>query len=156
MSRTFVGADGITRCFWCESHADYIRYHDDEWGYPVADDTRLFEKICLEGFQSGLSWLTILRKREGFRAAFAGFEPEAVARFGERDVTRAEYKDALTYGKRALALRPKRGSIAVSVGDACVKVLDYACARQHYKTALELGDSRATARLQMLDKRVGK
>lgn len=80
--------DGVPRCFWHGGHADYVAYHDDEWGRPVADERRLFEKICLEGFQSGLSWLTILRKRDNFRAAFANFEPAAVARFTERDVTR--------------------------------------------------------------------
>jgi DNA-3-methyladenine glycosylase I len=76
------------RCPWATSDPLYVGYHDDEWGHPVIDDTRLFEKLCLEGFQSGLSWITILRKRDAFRAAFAGFEPEVVARFGERDVTR--------------------------------------------------------------------
>lgn len=77
------------RCFWVDSApADYLAYHDTEWGYPVADDRRLFEKLCLEGFQSGLSWLTILRKRQNFRDAFAGFDVEAVARFTEDDVTR--------------------------------------------------------------------
>jgi DNA-3-methyladenine glycosylase I len=83
-----VGADGRKRCGWCASAADYVAYHDDEWGRPVHDDDRLFEKLCLEGFQSGLSWLTILRKREGFRRAFAGFRIEAVARFGSADVER--------------------------------------------------------------------
>jgi DNA-3-methyladenine glycosylase I len=83
-----TGDDGQPRCGWGVSTPDYVAYHDTEWGFGVTSDVRLFEKICLEGFQSGLSWLTILRKREGFRAAFAGFEPEAVARFGERDVER--------------------------------------------------------------------
>jgi DNA-3-methyladenine glycosylase I len=82
------GADGVRRCWWCGETPDYVAYHDDEWGRPVADDTRLFEKICLEGFQSGLSWLTILRKRENFRAAFAGFDVERVAGFGAADVER--------------------------------------------------------------------
>jgi DNA-3-methyladenine glycosylase I len=82
------GDDGVTRCFWGDSPEIYRRYHDTEWGFPVDDDRRLFEKICLEGFQSGLSWLTILRKREGFRSAFAGFDFEKIAHFGERDVTR--------------------------------------------------------------------
>ena len=82
------GDDGIRRCAWSNSAPDYAAYHDDEWGRPVFDDVRLYEKICLEGFQSGLSWLTILRKREGFRRAFAGFVPEKVARFSERDVKR--------------------------------------------------------------------
>jgi len=88
-----VGDDGVARCAWATRDPLYLRYHDREWGFPVGDDLRLFEKICLEGFQSGLSWLTILRKREAFRAAFRGFEPEAVARFSARDVARL-MKDA--------------------------------------------------------------
>ena len=76
------------RCWWAGDDPRYVAYHDDEWGRPVADDARLFEKLVLEGFQSGLSWLTILRKREHFRRAFRGFIPERVARFGERDVAR--------------------------------------------------------------------
>ena len=75
------GADGKARCYWCDGSADYRAYHDGEWGRPVADDVYLFEKICLDGFQSGLSWLTILRKRENFRRAFAGFDFHKVARF---------------------------------------------------------------------------
>lgn len=82
------GDDGRSRCGWCVSAPDYVAYHDDEWGRPVTDDTLIYEKICLEGFQSGLSWLTILRKREGFRRAFAGFVPEVVAGFGPSDVER--------------------------------------------------------------------
>lgn len=80
--------DGRRRCSWCAATAAYVAYHDDEWGRPVTDDVRLFEKLCLEGFQAGLSWLTILNKREAFRRAFAGFDPARVARFGPRDVTR--------------------------------------------------------------------
>ncbi|MEO1291213.1 MAG: DNA-3-methyladenine glycosylase I [Pseudomonadota bacterium] len=80
--------DGVTRCWWCGDDPLYVAYHDTEWGRPVHDDTRLFEKICLEGFQSGLSWLTILRKREGFRAAFAGFDIDTVAAFTDADVER--------------------------------------------------------------------
>ena len=82
------GPDGRLRCWWGASAPDYVAYHDDEWGRPVRDDRGLYERLCLEAFQSGLSWLTILRKREGFRAAFAGFEPAAVAGFGEADVAR--------------------------------------------------------------------
>lgn len=82
------GDDGLDRCFWHGGLEDYRRYHDEEWGRPVTDDVRLFEKICLEGFQSGLSWLTILRKRENFRAAFAGFDFHAVAAFGDDDIAR--------------------------------------------------------------------
>jgi DNA-3-methyladenine glycosylase I len=83
-----VGDDGVARCAWGESTPDYRAYHDSEWGFPVLDDVRLFEKLSLEGFQSGLSWLTILRKREAFRRAFAGFDFNVVAGFGERDVKR--------------------------------------------------------------------
>jgi len=80
--------DGLKRCPWGVEPAEYRRYHDEEWGRPVVDDARIFEKVCLEGFQSGLSWLTILRKRDGFRSAFRGFDIEAVAAFDERDVNR--------------------------------------------------------------------
>ncbi|MGH2793498.1 MAG: DNA-3-methyladenine glycosylase I [Actinomycetota bacterium] len=83
-----AGEDGRTRCWWCVTDPLYRDYHDREWGRPVADDVRLFEKLTLEGFMSGLSWLTILRKRENFRRAFKGFEPAVVARFKERDVER--------------------------------------------------------------------
>jgi DNA-3-methyladenine glycosylase I len=83
-----AGPDGRPRCFWHGGHADYVAYHDTEWGRPMADDRGLFEKLCLEGFQAGLSWLTILRKREAFRRAFADFDVGTVARFGEADVER--------------------------------------------------------------------
>ncbi len=81
------GLSGVVRC-WGSSDPLYVAYHDEEWGRPVRDERGLYERFCLEGFQSGLSWLTILRKREGFRKAFAGFDPEQVARFGERDIRR--------------------------------------------------------------------
>jgi DNA-3-methyladenine glycosylase I len=82
------GPDGRRRCAWGVSAPEYVRYHDEEWGRPVTDDDGIYERLTLEAFQSGLSWLTILRKRESFRAAFAGFDIEAVARFGDRDVNR--------------------------------------------------------------------
>lgn len=83
-----VDDDGVRRCWWCGVDPDYVAYHDDEWGMPVGDDTRLFEKMCLEGFQAGLSWLTILRKRDNFREAFDDFDMHRVAKFTEADVTR--------------------------------------------------------------------
>ncbi|HSC04359.1 MAG TPA: DNA-3-methyladenine glycosylase I [Solirubrobacteraceae bacterium] len=83
-----TGDDGVARCSWGESTPEYRAYHDREWGFPVLDDVRLFEKLSLEGFQSGLSWITILRKREAFRRAFAGFDFNVVASFGEADVAR--------------------------------------------------------------------
>ncbi|MFG2015088.1 DNA-3-methyladenine glycosylase I [Actinomadura geliboluensis] len=88
MSTAIIGEDGRGRCPWGLSTPDYIAYHDDEWGRPVRDDQGLYERLCLEAFQSGLSWLTILRKRENFRAAFCGFDPEKVSGFGPDDVER--------------------------------------------------------------------
>jgi DNA-3-methyladenine glycosylase I len=118
-----VGEDGKRRCRWGASTPEYALYHDNEWGRPVADDTRLFEKICLEGFQSGLSWLTILRKRENFRAAFAGFSIPKVARFTARDVTRllkdagivrhrGKIESTINNAKRAGELIAEKGSLA--------------------------------------------
>jgi DNA-3-methyladenine glycosylase I len=83
-----TSADGRPRCWWCGDDPLYAAYHDDEWGRPVHDDTRLFEKLCLEGFQAGLAWITVLRKRPAFREVFRGFDIPTVARFGERDVGR--------------------------------------------------------------------
>jgi DNA-3-methyladenine glycosylase I len=111
------------RCWWCGDDPLYVDYHDREWGFPVADDRRLFEKICLEGFQSGLSWLTILRKRDGFRAAFRDFELERVARMGARDVERlmddaaivrhrGKIESTLNNARRALELKAEHGSLA--------------------------------------------
>jgi DNA-3-methyladenine glycosylase I len=88
MSNTTTGPDGKPRCRWCEAAPEFFDYHDKEWGFPVDDDIRLFEKLCLESFQSGLSWRTILAKRENFRKAFKGFDFSKVARFNERDVER--------------------------------------------------------------------
>ncbi|MEW5423640.1 DNA-3-methyladenine glycosylase I [Amorphus sp. 3PC139-8] len=117
------GPDGARRCAWHGNLPDYLAYHDEEWGRPVADDRRLFEKIVLEGFQSGLSWLTILRKRAGFRAAFADFDFERMARFGEADVERLladagivrhrrKIESAINNAKRACDLIDQEGSLA--------------------------------------------
>ncbi len=97
------GEDGKVRCWWPGTDGEYLRYHDDEWGHHVTDDVRLFEKICLEGFQAGLSWLTILRKRENFRAAFAGFDFKKVAKFTDEDVERC-LQDAGTVRHRGKIL----------------------------------------------------
>jgi DNA-3-methyladenine glycosylase I len=122
-----VGADGVTRCFWGGGgDADYIAYHDREWGFPVTDDVRLFEKLCLEGFQSGLSWLTILRKRESFRRAFAGFDFHAVAGYGPRDVERllddasivrhrGKIESTVNNAARCVELVAEHGSLAAYV-----------------------------------------
>ncbi|MEO8500498.1 MAG: DNA-3-methyladenine glycosylase I [Vicinamibacteria bacterium] len=117
------GEDGRARCFWSSHDPLYQRYHDREWGRPVRNEVRLFEKLSLEGFQSGLSWITILRKRENFRAAFAGFDLEAVARFKARDVNRllkdagivrhrGKIESTVNNAKRALELREEFGSFA--------------------------------------------
>jgi len=123
MRALLPGPDRKLRCLWGVSAPEYLRYHDEEWGYPTADDVRLFEKVCLEGFQSGLSWLTILRKREAFRRAFAGFDFEKVARFGARDVARlladagivrhrGKIESAVNNARRARDLRDELGSLA--------------------------------------------
>lgn len=88
MDHLFIGPDGQPRCKWSGSAPEFLDYHDNEWGFPVADDTRLFEKLCLESFQSGLSWRTILNKRENFRTAFAGFDYTRIARFDDNDRAR--------------------------------------------------------------------
>jgi DNA-3-methyladenine glycosylase I len=85
---TTLGADGVSRCWWCGDDPLYVDYHDHEWGTPLHDERALFELLCLEGFQAGLSWITILRKREAFREAFDGFDPKIVERYAERDVER--------------------------------------------------------------------
>ncbi|WP_076999706.1 DNA-3-methyladenine glycosylase I [Variovorax sp. KK3] len=119
----FAGADGALRCRWCESTEAYQHYHDHEWGFPVTDDRRLFEKLCLEGFQAGLSWLTILNKREAFRRGFAQFDAERVARFKAKDVERllgdagivrhrGKIESAINNAQRVLALREEFGSLA--------------------------------------------
>jgi DNA-3-methyladenine glycosylase I len=117
-----AGEDGTPRCWWPGTDPLYVRYHDEEWGRPVRSDHRLFEKICLEGFQSGLSWLTILKKRDGFREAFEGFDAERVARFTARDVTRllrntcivrhrGKIESAINNARRAIAVVEEFGSL---------------------------------------------
>ena len=113
----------IARCFWAQNDEQYENYHDSEWGYPVSDDVRLFEKVCLEGFQSGLSWLTILRKRENFRAAFDGFDFHKVAKYGPDDVDRlladagivrhkGKIEATINNAQRAVELQKEFGTLA--------------------------------------------
>ena len=123
---TLAGADGRVRCWWPGDDEAYVAYHDYEWGRPVTDDDRLFEKLCLEGFQAGLSWLTILRKRDNFRSAFCGFEIAAVAAFGTGDIERllgdagivrhrGKIVSAVNNARRALEVIEEFGSVAAYI-----------------------------------------
>ena len=126
MSKTFIAPDGRPRCAWAGGAPEFLAYHDKEWGFPVADDRRLFEKLCLEGFQSGLSWRTILNKRENLRAAFHQFDFERIASFNERDVERllqdagivrhrGKIEAVINNARRALELVEREGSLAAFV-----------------------------------------
>ncbi|WP_343225664.1 DNA-3-methyladenine glycosylase I [Oricola nitratireducens] len=151
MDGLIEGPDGKVRCAWHGNLDDYLAYHDREWGRPVDNDIRLFEKICLEGFQSGLSWLTILRKRDNFRAGFAGFDFEKVARFTGDDVERlvqdagiirhrGKIVSTINNARRALELRDEFGSLAAYFwtheppADERPAVLDWATLRAMPKT----------------------
>lgn len=123
MSATIDGADGQPRCRWCAAAPEFLAYHDQEWGFPVGDDRRLFEKICLEGFQSGLSWRTILIKRENFRAAFHDFDFIRIAQFDETDVARlladpgivrhrGKIEATINNARRAVEMVEREGSLA--------------------------------------------
>ena len=123
MSDTVKGADGKLRCKWCDAAPEFLGYHDTEWGYPVSDDIRLFEKLCLEGFQSGLSWRTILAKRENFRSAFHDFDFDKIARFTQRDINRllkdegivrhrGKIEAVINNAKRAQEVVEREGSLA--------------------------------------------
>lgn len=126
MSTTIIAADGKPRCPWCAAAPEFLAYHDSEWGFPVSDDFRLFEKLSLEGFQSGLSWRTILAKRENFRAAFHGFDFNRIARFTERDVARlladagivrhrGKIEAVINNARQARELVEREGSLAAFV-----------------------------------------
>jgi DNA-3-methyladenine glycosylase I len=126
MNATVIALDGRPRCRWCAAAPEFLHYHDVEWGFPVVDDIRLFEKICLEGFQSGLSWRTILAKRENFRKAFDGFDFHAIARYTERNVERllgdagivrhrGKIEAVVNNARRAVELVEREGSLAAFV-----------------------------------------
>jgi len=126
MSSTIQGPDGKSRCSWCNAAPEFLDYHDSEWGYPVSDDHRLFEKICLEGFQSGLSWRTILNKRENFRAAFYNFDFDRIAGFTQRDLNRllkdegivrhhGKIEAVINNAKRAQELVQQQGSLSAFI-----------------------------------------
>ncbi|MES9990666.1 MAG: DNA-3-methyladenine glycosylase I [Candidatus Thiodiazotropha sp.] len=126
MTTTITGPDGQPRCRWCEAAPEFLDYHDKEWGFPVSEDRRLFEKLCLEGFQSGLSWRTILAKRENFRAAFHDFDFDRVSRFTQRDVNRllkdegivrhrGKIEAVINNAQRARELVKQEGSLAAFI-----------------------------------------
>lgn len=126
MSKTIIGPDGKKRCRWCEAAPDFLKYHDEEWGYPVKNDIRLFEKLSLEGFQSGLSWRTILTKRENFRKAFCNFDFDKVARFSQKEVNRllkdqgivrhkGKIEAVINNAKRAQEIVKQEGSLAAYI-----------------------------------------
>jgi DNA-3-methyladenine glycosylase I len=126
MSATIVGPDGKSRCRWCAAAPEFLDYHDTEWGFPVSDDHRLFEKLSLEGFQSGLSWRTILAKRENFRAAFHDFDFHRIARFTQRDINRllknagivrhrGKIEAVINNAQRAQELVKREGSLAAFI-----------------------------------------
>ena len=118
-----TGPDGRVRCAWAGSRPDYLAYHDLEWGRPVHDERRLFEKLCLEGFQAGLSWYTVLRKREAFRRAFAGFEPARVAAFGEADVERLLADASIIRSRRKIEATVANARALLALGDTTLERL---------------------------------
>lgn len=147
MSTTLPGPDGKLRCRWCASAPEFLHYHDEEWGFPEADNFRLFEKLCLEGFQSGLSWRTILAKRENFRTAVRGFDYHQVARFTEKDVARllldagivrhrGKIEAVINNAQRAVDLARQEGSLAAYLGQFEPKP-DHGAAPQTASTSAE-------------------
>src|SRR5215218_4814013 len=151
-----AGPDGRDRCRWATAASEYLAYHDEEWGRPVLDDRGLYERLCLEAFQSGLSWLTILRKREAFRRAFAGFEIERVAEFGPRDIKRLLGDAAIVRNRAKIeaAIANARAATELEAGDGSLGDLIWSFAprgrrrapRSYADVPAQTGESRALAR----------
>ncbi|MGZ4289899.1 MAG: DNA-3-methyladenine glycosylase I [Gaiellaceae bacterium] len=151
-----TSADELPRC-WSASDPLYVAYHDEEWGRPVTTEQGIYERLCLEGFQSGLSWLTILRKRENFRSAFAGFDPEAVARFGERDVTRLLGDAGIVRhrGKIEAAIANARGVLELRAAGTPLHELVWSHAPERYEAPRTTADWHAqTPESKSLSKRL--
>ncbi|MCO5972037.1 DNA-3-methyladenine glycosylase I [Actinoallomurus soli] len=138
-----IGPDGLARCPWGVSAPDYIAYHDDEWGRPVRDDRGLYERLCLEAFQSGLSWLTILRKREGFRRAFDDFDPEKVAAYGPADVERLLADASIVRNRRKIDATIANARAALDLPDG-LAALVWAYADPDAPAPKTVGDVPAT------------
>ncbi|MEC8887191.1 MAG: DNA-3-methyladenine glycosylase I [Pseudomonadota bacterium] len=147
MTEVYTAEDGLARCKWCSQVPEFLAYHDEEWGFPVADDRRLFEKVCLESFQSGLSWRTILLKRENFRQAFCNFDYQQVAKFTEQDVERllqnagiirhrGKIEATINNAKQVQAIIDEFGSLASYFWQYEVK-LDSAISPQSQSTSSE-------------------
>ena len=144
MSTTIKGPDGKPRCGWCSAAPEFFAYHDTEWGFPVDDDRRLFEKLSLEGFQSGLSWLTILRKRDAFRRAFHGFDPVKVAQMGETDVERL-------LGDASIVRHRKKIEAAINNARRFLEVVDECGSFDSYAWGFVDGEPRVNRFRRMAD-----
>ncbi len=138
------GPDGRLRCAWGAQPEEYVAYHDAEWGRPVHDEIRLFEKLCLEGFQAGLSWLTVLRKREAFRRAFAGFDPAKVAAFADADVARLLGDAAIIRSRAKIEATIANGRAMLALGDTTLDELVWAHAPPPRPAPASMGALRAS------------
>ena len=144
MPDLLVGPDGRPRCRWAGSAPEYLDYHDREWGRPVHDQARLFEKLCLEGFQTGLSWLTILRKRAAFRRAFAGFDPAAVAAFGDADVARLLADPGIVRNRRKVEATIANARAVLALEGTSLDELVWSAAPATHPVPASLADLPAT------------
>jgi len=146
VSGLVVGADGIARCAWAGSTPDYLDYHDTEWGVPVHGERALYERLTLEAFQSGLAWITILRKREGFRAAFAGFDPEVVARFDDDDRARLMADTGIVRNRLKVDAAIKNAAAVLALREAGgLDELVWSHAPEHHTPPQTTADFRATS-----------
>lgn len=146
MSGLTVGADGLARCAWAGSTPDYLDYHDTEWGVPVHGERALYERLTLEAFQSGLAWITILRKREGFRAAFAGFDPEVVARFDDDDRARLMADTGIVRNRLKIDAAIKNAAAVLALRQAGgLDELVWSHAPEHHVPPRTTADFRATS-----------
>ncbi|MFK7839428.1 MAG: DNA-3-methyladenine glycosylase I [Bdellovibrionales bacterium] len=142
------GDDGFSRCYWCGDDPLYVTYHDEEWGKPVTDDVRLFEKICLEGFQAGLSWITILRKRENFRVAFEGFNFNKVRYYNEKDVQRLLDNAGIIRHRGKIEATINNASCAIKMVEefGCLSDYFWTYKPEHHQRPLSRADVQSTSK----------